>query len=74
MYFTKRAQFESQLIELTPERDKHRVEDCGWVIKQVCDPCIYTHIRQIPIRTSDVLITQRTHFVCLVTVTHLNPK
>lgn len=51
----------------TPKGDKYGIGDCGWVIKQVGNFDVGTDIRQVPVGTTNLLITQRAHLVVLTT-------
>lgn len=51
----------------TPKRDKYCIGDCGWVIEQVGDFDVGTDIRQVPVGTTNLLITQWAHLVVLIT-------
>lgn len=51
----------------TPKRDKYGIGDCGWVIEQVGDFDVGTYIRQVPVGTTNLLITQWAHLVVLIT-------
>lgn len=60
-------------MTITPKRDEYRVEDSGWMVKQICHLGIYTNIGEIPVRAAYVFVTQWAHLVRVVTGTHFIP-
>lgn len=61
------------LYILTPKGYKNSIKDGSWMIKKVGYPYKQTDIGQVPVLTTDLLITKGTHPVRLPTFTNLIP-